>query len=727
MSSFRLRRFSKPEVLRQVSSTNLLKLLGRFRDYFTNRQFQLPDEALVDGAIDYDALASILSDPAPQTPRGLSEALYFIDDMATAAYGEQLLNDLCTKWPDVVIPDRASNADVALVMWLTDAEWLQRRHAERVITKRRSFLHFRSQSPAALVIDPADEQAYEPLRAQLSVWFREKKHGDVTRIFVSTSGDFIWCLIRYGGMHQRVGCIEDGQSRNLVYQPEVYDVVGFNLRSHELRTNTGLKGASDLYRAKFAEHLVGRPDHFGEDVRYTLEPLRSARDLSLVCTDIEGLESVTLTELHLYWGGTNRYTEIIKANDVFAVLRDRGRPIPKHVPMTSATFRVKFADSKSERSVCMRPPNFVKFTRDEDGILVDEWLHARGFKKILRKVAEPVRFWSAVRNSGGRAHATIEWKGSLGPEFDAARRYLQPDGTIASGYFLEDGRQRRVVDHGDGTYESVDDDAPLLSGAIGKHDVISLAINHDRLCADVASAFSLCGEPRRMEAGSRVIYLGEHAPYAGVSRSVYFVSESETSAVLSAVNQVLLQDDEPCIVCVASESMLHELRSALTEVEWFGLDTTLAMDAEGAYELTPAAMRRMDGISQAMIPAARPGSGMVFFPTPTGAQWKDVSIKFVDAHNVLVRAKEASGRYGYAQMGMRDSRDGDPDKQWDLLKRLADGRGRLTWQDGKAKQGDRQQKGRLQGSLSEFFRIEGSPFHPYDKEWRVKFSIESDR
>ena len=44
-----------------------------------------------------------------------------------------------------------------------------------------------------------------------------------------------------------------------------------------------------------------------------------------------------------------------------------------------AAFSVKFEDGKSPRSVKIRPPNVATFTRDDDSLLVEKWLSARGF------------------------------------------------------------------------------------------------------------------------------------------------------------------------------------------------------------------------------------------------------------------------------------------------------------------------------------------------------------
>lgn len=45
----------------------------------------------------------------------------------------------------------------------------------------------------------------------------------------------------------------------------------------------------------------------------------------------------------------------------------------------SATFSIFFAGAKRSRTVRIVPPNKAIFERDDDSILVEKWLKARGF------------------------------------------------------------------------------------------------------------------------------------------------------------------------------------------------------------------------------------------------------------------------------------------------------------------------------------------------------------
>lgn len=143
--------------------------------------------------------------------------------------------------------------------------------------------------------------------------------------------------------------------------------------------NASLIGEKDLYREKFGEHLFDDPNRFPGTLKYTLEVLRDYGADSLSCGDIEGIESIVLTQVELAWGGPHREFEVRKAADLFAALSSRGRWLPEHARIVKAVFRVKFTDSKTPRTVKIKPDNIAEYTRDADAVLIERWLELRGF------------------------------------------------------------------------------------------------------------------------------------------------------------------------------------------------------------------------------------------------------------------------------------------------------------------------------------------------------------
>jgi len=116
------------------------------------------------------------------------------------------------------------------------------------------------------------------------------------------------------------------------------------------------------------------------------------------------------------------------------------------------------------------------------------------------------------------------------------------------------------------------------------------------------------------------------------------------------------------------------------------------------------------------------------FPTPSDAQWGDVSIQFVDGHTVSIRCNSEAGTFNYTQMGMIDRRNGNPDVQWQFLRDLADGRGSMSSTSGLADRKNVKRKQTLNERLGAFFGIEGEAvtWDADASEYRCRFRLIPD-
>ena len=95
--------------------------------------------------------------------------------------------------------------------------------------------------------------------------------------------------------------------------------------------------------------------------------------------DIEGIDWIRLREVQSHFGGDPWEIVTRKSEDYFALLKSRKKQFPEAGRMIRATFQVKFSDAKTPRSVVIKPSNIAQFTRDDDSVLVEQWLEARGF------------------------------------------------------------------------------------------------------------------------------------------------------------------------------------------------------------------------------------------------------------------------------------------------------------------------------------------------------------
>jgi len=388
MATFTLSRFSTPERLKSIREDHLLALLGRHGDYFKQRGVEL---ATFNGSgIDYDGIVKVLMSPDTSTPKPLSDDLYFVHEMATPSYMDELLEELRGLPQDeravFTLGSDVTPADVAVQVRLLAPDLIERKHAEHFLTSKRSFEYFQSKKDLQRKFKAPSAAKLSALDGALADRFEEMKRGRSAKVFIFHRDDGIWFLVRHGDTYKREGAIEAGTSSSVYYRPEIYDVIKYDEGLGDLCVNAnGNKKICALYREKLGLHFFGDAQRFAERAKYTLEPLREDGEDALVCSDIDGIDAIRLKEIQFFWGGSENEVEIRKASDIFAVLKRKQRGLPAKVALSSAKFDVKFTDSKTPRTVAIRPSNVASYTRDADAGAVEQWLQRRGF---ARQVAE---------------------------------------------------------------------------------------------------------------------------------------------------------------------------------------------------------------------------------------------------------------------------------------------------------------------------------------------------
>lgn len=117
------------------------------------------------------------------------------------------------------------------------------------------------------------------------------------------------------------------------------------------------------------------------------------------------------------------------------------------------------------------------------------------------------------------------------------------------------------------------------------------------------------------------------------------------------------------------------------------------------------------------------------FTTPASAVWARVHIRFVDGESIRIAVDGQSGTFHYSQLGMSNTRNAKPTKQWHLLRNYAANRGVITWRDSGAAANVKKQTQELSKKLIAFLKIDGSPIE-FDKSmsgYRTAFQLEGDK
>ena len=130
-------------------------------------------------------------------------------------------------------------------MFLKDRRLLERKHAERYLTRPRTFDYFQTDLHPIPSFRQPSPQTLTALETDLDDWFELKKRGRGSRVFVYRKGDSIWFLVRHGDPFRREGSLEGSRASSVFYRPEKHDVLVYQPAIGEIRMHACNKGEKD--------------------------------------------------------------------------------------------------------------------------------------------------------------------------------------------------------------------------------------------------------------------------------------------------------------------------------------------------------------------------------------------------------------------------------------------------------------------------------------------------
>ena len=343
------------------------------------------------------------------------------------------------------------------------------------------------------------------------------------------------------------------------------------------------------------------------------------------------------------------------------------------------------------------------------------------------------RFWLALEQLPGQAAVATHWQYLIRSDWDRISHLLSPDSRLASAFPRLDAARRyyTVIEHGPEDFVGLceeDGDQRVLT----RSELIIYRLDSRKFLARIAVGLGVTEDGSRIPDLHATYHVGSYQPLAGFSFPIYFTIQREHRDYQAVVESLLVRTPGAFIL-LAPTNHHHRLSSQLQLQARSCLFLPLAdaIRAETDYpdaqwELTDSARRALDAFSAQWIPATKPPPA--FFPTPVGATWSMLRIRFLDGHRVTVRVGGVTQTLNYTQLGMADGRNGNPTKQWELLRTFAESHGRLTWSSKGASRENQKRKENLAEDLIQFFRMDGDPFRllPGDQGWETVFDVEPD-
>ncbi len=339
------------------------------------------------------------------------------------------------------------------------------------------------------------------------------------------------------------------------------------------------------------------------------------------------------------------------------------------------------------------------------------------------------RFWLALERVPGQAAVAPQWRHLIRSDFDLVFRLMSPDTRLATSFPRLDGRgpDFQVVEHGYDDFVGVcEDDGERTR--MSRADLVVYRLDSSKFVAAVAAAFDLDAEGTAVEGLAATHRVGTYRPLAGFAYPVYLTVQLEQQDYKAVVESLVATTAGP-FVLLAPTNRHHRIGSKLLldarGCLFLPLADAIRHDAS-RWELTKAARIALDAFTAKLLPRADDANR--FFPTPAGATWAMLRIRFIDGHRVAAKVGAAAETLNYTQMGMADGRNGNPTKQWELLRVFADGHGTLTWGSKGASRDNQKRRDKLVENLKAFFRIDGEPIRLLSggKGWETAFTVEPD-
>jgi len=345
-------------------------------------------------------------------------------------------------------------------------------------------------------------------------------------------------------------------------------------------------------------------------------------------------------------------------------------------------------------------------------------------------MTSPLRnLWHAIESLPDLAAVPSEWQSLLGAEHDLVRRFLLPTqrlarsvkSTIPGRACVHEIRRHK------GEYLAVCPDG-CDTVTLAKTEIVIHKLDVPALCREIAEALVIeAATPETLPHAARAMHIGEYVPYSGLRFPACLAVTGEPEDMRRVVDALLAKGGAFILLAPTRPALTQSCADSLRQTKscFLALAEVLGLDARGRLALSDGhtAEALLADFRAANTPKPEEQDGMVFFPTPAGAQWGDVTIRFIDGETASVNVKGQSNVLLYSQMGMIDGRNKKPTKQWQLLRDFAAEHGIIDWRSRKADRHKQKQREELAKDLRRFFRIDCDPFVQEGNGWRALFTV----
>lgn len=258
-----------------------------------------------------------------------------------------------------------------------------------------------------------------------------------------------------------------------------------------------------------------------------------------------------------------------------------------------------------------------------------------------------------------------------------------------------------------------------------KRDASVMRVNWRLVYRSLCESMGVELNERTVDGSKHLWQIGCIRPATGVELPVFH----SKFPVDDAITQLVALRSEPFVMLHSAKNRVNTtaellLRSSQS-IEMSLLHFT-ELDSCGKVVLANAGMERTKQFRVQNTPTRSTTEPSHSFHPPADATWSQVHIRFLDGDNIRVSVLGQTMNFHYGRLGMANSRNATPTKQWLLLRKFAADGGVITWRDSGAAANVKKQTQELNQKLLAGIAIGGQPIE-YDKAikgYRTAFQIE---
>lgn len=338
--------------------------------------------------------------------------------------------------------------------------------------------------------------------------------------------------------------------------------------------------------------------------------------------------------------------------------------------------------------------------------------------------------WRALETLDDVAASHVSWRLLLGDSYEQIRNFLLPIQQLAAALPVP-GRPYEwleVCEFEEGIFEGYNEKTEEYV-PVDRRDIVCYEFSFGKLAAQLASLIGFEVVFERLGGPMYRYRLGHYGNPNGSGFSLFLAKVSDPRRLDWCIDALLAEFQRPFVLFITSKRMLSCRNETMLDSRGslvVPLDQSLLLSDDGEWCLSPWARQQLVAFRDRLMPSAKDAIGR--FPTPEGSRWGDVEIRFVNSEKISVSIGDQRQTLTYSQLGLIDSRNGNPSKQWELLRKFASEHGIMTWLSPQACRQNRKQRELLNKSLQKFFDIDGEPIELTDdrKGWRCVFKLQPE-